>query len=97
MEKGDFHSYHNHSALIDQNFISGAYYLNPGDSGDCGGNFRALVNPQIIQHTESKSYQIMPQKDLKLMFPANLFHEVTPYTGVKKRIMVSFNICSRFK
>ena len=93
MEKGDYHTYHNHSTMVNTTFISGCFYVDPGEanSGN-GGQFRAILNPSVVQGGADHLVDFTPEKNKIIMFPAYMYHEVTPYFGDKKRIVIGFNV-----
>lgn len=93
MEKGDHHMMHNHSALTNTTFISGCFYVDGGDAGkEFGGVFRPILNPYIIQEGDENAVDITPTENKIIMLPSNVYHEVSPYFGEKKRIVIAFNV-----
>ena len=93
MEKGDWHMYHNHSSLTNTTFLSGCFYIDGGDAGkEFGGEFRPLLNPYMVQEGDENSIDITPTNNKIIIFPSYMFHEVSPYFGEKKRIVLAFNV-----
>ena len=94
VEQNGFCQLHDHK----NSFYSGVLYL---DSVSTGGEIlfqnpittgSFLLNPVEWNTFNFETYQLIPQRNLLLLFPSYLKHRINKYLGTEVRYSIAFNI-----
>jgi hypothetical protein len=90
---GDWHVPHNHARGAgigkhgEYQEWSGAYYIDDGDP-DPARAYSGVLSFQV----HGTLFHVKPRPGLLLLWPSHLFHQVNPFHGSRRRVMISWNL-----